>query len=82
MSTSYSPTHAVIVQPLAVERDTAAAMCGIGRSLFDRLVREGQIKPPRQMGSRARFLVKDLEASLAALPVSALLPPPSGESTS
>ena len=77
---STSAPHAIIVQPLAVERDTAAAMCGIGRSLFDRLVREGQIKPPRQMGSRARFLVKDLEASLAALPVSALLPPPSGAS--
>lgn len=45
---------------------------------FEARVRDGTLPKPRQLGGRAVWLLSELHAAAAGLPVSALLPPPAG----
>ena len=63
------------VQPIAVDRDTAAAMLSLARSTFEQHVSRGLLPRQRQLGGRAVWLVDELRAAAHALPVSELLPP-------
>lgn len=61
---------------LALDRDQAAAACGIGMSTFKAAVQQGLLPKPRQIKGCARWPVAELQAALMSLPVSDLLPPP------
>ena len=47
------------MKPLAVDRETAAAMCGVSAKMLRRAVIEKRLKACKQ-GSRVTFLVEDL----------------------
>jgi predicted DNA-binding transcriptional regulator AlpA len=65
------------IAPIAVDRDTAALMVGgISINTFETRVRDGTLPPPRQLGGRAVWLVRELEEAANDLPVSTMLPPP------
>lgn len=66
----------IVLEPIAVGRDEAAAMFSIGVSTFELRVSRGELPQPRQLGGRAVWLVDELRAAAASLPVSAMLPPP------
>ena len=70
---------AVVLQvtPLAVDRDTAAAMCNLGRTAFSAAVARGLLPKPKQINGAARWSVRALAAAIDKLPDSQLLPPPS-----
>jgi prophage regulatory protein len=68
--------NALPVQPLLVDRGTAAAMLGISESMLEELVRQEQAPKPRQLGARrVGWLVRELVELAEALPVSSVLPP-------
>ena len=73
------PTGAIRLEPIAVEREAAAAVCGLGRSTFVGHVARGLLPKPRQIGGRVVWLVAELRDAMHALPESTLLPPPAGE---
>jgi predicted DNA-binding transcriptional regulator AlpA len=66
----------VRIEPIAVERSTAAAMLSLGVSTFEAHVARGTLPRPRQMGGRVAWLVDELRAAAHALPVIELPPPP------
>lgn len=61
---------------IAVRESEAARLLDIGESTLRRLRARGVIPPPRMIGGSARYLVKELEAAMEAMPVSGLPPPP------
>lgn len=64
------------VYPAAMRRPQAAAYCGLSESTFTRAVQRGQIPKPRQLFERRTgWLRTELDAWLAARPVSDLPPP-------
>ena len=66
----------VTIEPISVGRDTAAELLGIGRSTFEAHVSAGRLPAPRQIGSRAVWLVRELREAADKLPVSDMLPAP------
>jgi predicted DNA-binding transcriptional regulator AlpA len=71
-------TPTIAIQPLAVGRETAAAMCDISPRTFHARVADGTLPQPRKLGGRAVWLVSELAKACEQLPVSDLLPPPGG----
>lgn len=68
---------ATVVQalPLLVGRDQAACALGISDSLLEKLVRAGELPPPRKISEgRVGWLWKDLQVFAETRPVSDLLP--------
>jgi hypothetical protein len=49
------------LEPLAVSREEAADLWGIGTTTFDTLVREGKIDPPVRIGGRCLWDVEQLK---------------------
>ena len=69
-------TPLIRLEPIAVDRHDASACLGIALSTFEAHVSRGLLPKPRQLGGRAVWLVDELRTAAHALPVSALLPPP------
>jgi predicted DNA-binding transcriptional regulator AlpA len=67
----------ISIEPIAVDREQAAALLCISRSHFEAHVARGDLPQPRKIGGRAVWLVSDLRDAAHELPVSDLLPPPS-----
>jgi predicted DNA-binding transcriptional regulator AlpA len=51
-----------------MSRAQAAHHIGIGMQLFDGLVREGKVPPPRKIGSRLIWLRQEVEEAIESLP--------------
>jgi prophage regulatory protein len=67
---------ALPVQPLIVDRATAAAMLSVSERTLEELVRTGVAPQPRQLSAnRVGWRVRDLEEFAAGLPASQVLPP-------
>lgn len=67
----------VIVRPLLVDFPTAAEVLSVSVSTLQLMIREGQIKPPRQISKgRVGYLVRDLEEFAESRPESTIAPPP------
>lgn len=67
--------------PLMLARDQAAAALGISDSLLEKLVRTGELPPPRKISEgRVGWLWRDLSAFAESRPVSDLPPGPAGRS--
>jgi hypothetical protein len=49
------------LEPLAVSREEAADLWGIGATTFDALVRDGKIDPPVRIGGRCLWDVAKLK---------------------
>tara|TARA_R110000822_G_scaffold43421_1_gene117224 strand:- start:1726 stop:1959 length:234 start_codon:yes stop_codon:yes gene_type:complete len=65
------------LQPIALDKETAAEFVALSVSSLERLVREGSFPKPRQVSlRRVVFLVKELESWMENCPVSELLCPP------
>lgn len=75
--TKAEPITMIRIEPIAVDRASAALLLGIGISTLEAHVARGTLPKPRQLGGRALWLVDELRATALALPVSELLPPPS-----
>lgn len=70
------PRPLLIMEPISVGREHAAALLGIGVSTFEAHVSRGTLPRGRMLGGRAVWLVTELRQAAQALPVSDLLPPP------
>lgn len=70
-------TSTVAIEPLAVDKATAAAMLGgLSVSTFEGLVRTEPLLAPVQIsGRRVAWLVDNLREWLATRPTSTILPP-------
>jgi prophage regulatory protein len=67
---------ALPVQPLIVDRATAAAKLSVSERTLEELVRTGVAPQPRQLSpNRVGWRVRELEEFAASLPVSQVLPP-------
>lgn len=64
------------IEPLAVDRNLAAGLLCLGTSTFERLVQQGKLPKPRQIGGNARWRVDELRTAVELLPESDMLPPP------
>lgn len=65
----------ISIKPICVGLNEAAAMFGIGTSLFLAKVAQGLLPRSRAIGNRAVWLVSELEAAGAELPLGEHLPP-------
>jgi prophage regulatory protein len=66
----------MMLQPIAVDRKTAASFVLLSESTIDTLVRSGDFPKPRQVSpKRVVFLVRELTEWLESRPVSDILPP-------
>lgn len=72
---------AIAIEPIAVGRDVAAELLGLGRSTFEAHVSAGRLPAPRQLGGRALWLVSELREAAHGLPRSELLPAPRAATT-
>jgi predicted DNA-binding transcriptional regulator AlpA len=68
------PGQMIRIEPIAVDRASAAQLLGLGISTFEAHVSRGTLPKPRQLGGRAVWLVDELRATAQALPVSEMLP--------
>lgn len=57
----------VTVDPITVDKPTAAAMLGIGDSMLMDFVSDGKLNA-KKLGSRTVFLIQDLRDFAASLP--------------
>lgn len=72
-----SGKKAIVVQtpPLMLAREQAAAALGISDSLLEKLVRTGELPPPRKISEgRVGWLWRDLQEFAESRPVSDLMP--------
>lgn len=63
--------------PAALDKEMAAAYCSVGITMFEQMVQDGTAPKARRFPGRRRvaWLRSELDAWLAALPLSDLLPP-------
>ena len=65
------------IVPLGLRRDEVSSLVGLSNATVHRLVARGEFPPPRKLGERSVcFIRSEVEAWLAARPVSDILPPP------
>ncbi len=57
------------LSPRALNRRQAAKYVGLGENKFIQLHRDGMMPAPRVVGSRRLWIVSELDAAVAALPV-------------
>jgi len=65
------PSRGSLVQPpvaLGLSRAEAAAFVGVGVSLFDEMVKDARMPPPRKANSRLIWSRVELEKAFADLP--------------
>lgn len=70
-------TIALNCAPGALDKELAAAYCSVGVTTFEQMVQEKTAPQPRRFPGRRRvaWLRTELDAWLASLPLSDLLPP-------
>ena len=70
-------TIALNCPPAALDKEMAAAYCSVGVSMFEQMVQDGTAPKARRFPGRRRvaWLRPELDAWLASLPLSDLLPP-------
>lgn len=63
--------------PAALDKEMAAAYCSVGITMFEQMVQDGTAPKARRFPGRRRvaWLRSELDAWLAGLPLSDLLPP-------
>ncbi|WP_417284363.1 helix-turn-helix transcriptional regulator [Comamonas sp.] len=63
--------------PAALDKEMAAAYCSVGITMFEQMVQDGTAPKARRFPGRRRvaWLRTELDAWLAGLPLSDLLPP-------
>lgn len=63
--------------PAALDKEMAAAYCSVGITMFEQMVQDGTAPKARRFPGRRRvaWLRSELDAWLADLPLSDLLPP-------
>jgi predicted DNA-binding transcriptional regulator AlpA len=67
----------IIIQPAALDRETAAAYVGLSVTTMESQAQAGLFPQPRQIGARrVVWLREELDAHLRALPVSTIRPGP------
>lgn len=59
--TEKAPVTATM-EPIMVTREQAAAMCGVGTTLWDELTNSGKTPTPRRLGRRVLWLKEELTA--------------------
>lgn len=64
-ASSYLPES---LPPLGINREQAAALIGVGASLFDQLVHRQQMPEPRVIGGRLVWDVAEIAQAFRALP--------------
>lgn len=65
------------LQPIAIDKETAAQYLALSLSTLENLMREGSFPKPRVISPRRiAFIVSELAEWLSSRPVSDLLPPP------
>lgn len=69
----------IAIEPIAVDREQAAALLSLSLSSLAARVRDGTLPQPRKIGGRAVWLVRELKEAAESLPVSDLLPPPKSQ---
>jgi len=70
---SKSPAHRVSalpisLPPIGLSREESAAYIGVGTTLFDEMVGDGRMSPPRIINGRTVWDQEELYASFKALP--------------
>ncbi len=65
------PAAALPFMPRGLSRTEAARYIGIGPTLFDEMVRDGRMPPPRRANSRAIWDRAELDVFFEALPTDA-----------
>ncbi|MDN4057158.1 AlpA family phage regulatory protein [Massilia sp. YIM B02769] len=64
------------MKPLYLELEAVATVVALAATTVQRLVRDGEFPPPRQLsGRRVAWLVREVEEWAEARPVSDLAPP-------
>lgn len=56
------------IDPIGLSREVSAAYVGVGTTLFDELVVDGRMPPPRLINGRTVWDQEELYASFKALP--------------
>lgn len=59
--------HPFATEPAGLKRQDAAWHCGVSPGHFDRMVKRGDLPPPRRLGGVNVWLRQELEAALFAL---------------
>jgi predicted DNA-binding transcriptional regulator AlpA len=54
--------------PIGLSRECAAAYIGVGTTLFDEMVSDGRMPPPRLLGGRTVWDTEELYLAFKALP--------------
>jgi predicted DNA-binding transcriptional regulator AlpA len=63
------------VVPFAVSRETGAELIGISPNHFDKLVKEGRLPAPREVGGRILWDSEEIRAAWRAMPRRGQPPP-------
>jgi predicted DNA-binding transcriptional regulator AlpA len=63
-----SPGVALQIAPRGLSRDQAAAYIGVGVTLFDKMVMDGRMPPPKKINSRKVWDRQGLDEAFYALP--------------
>ena len=63
-----NPSISLNYAPLGLSREDAAHHIGIGTTLFDEMVADGRLPPPKRMNSRRVWNRVALEQAFAELP--------------
>jgi len=58
----------ISLPPIGLSRDESAAYVGVGTTLFDEMVNDGRMPPPRMINGRTVWDQEELYASFKALP--------------
>ncbi len=58
----------VSLPPLGLSRAQSAAFVGVGTTLFDEMVKDGRMPPPKQINGRNVWDRRALEEAFVALP--------------
>lgn len=72
-----SSAAALPFMPRGLARTEAARYIGVGPTLFDEMVKDGRMPPPRRINSRAVWDRTELDVFFEALPTDAPQAPPS-----
>ena len=68
------------VDPIGLSREESATYIGIGSTLFDSMVADGRLPPPRELGGRIIWDREELYAAFKALPHRLIRPDTAGTS--
>lgn len=72
------PRRPCVRDPIGLNRENAAAYVGVSPGLFDAMVADGRMPPPRAAGARKIWHAGELEQALLSLPAIGEAPGPDG----